>query len=195
MSTAFLKKTVAAGEGPGSCPIIETQRLVLRPHRMEDADAMAQSLNDWQVTRMLARVPLPYSRDDARDWLNRQRSGALPGWNLAITEGDGVHIGCIGLEPRHGLWHLGYWLNRFYWGHGLMSEAAFAAIERFQRRMPETVLYSGAFADNAASLRIQAKLGFTVTGSGEVFSLARNRMAPHIETRLDPGALRDPAAS
>jgi RimJ/RimL family protein N-acetyltransferase len=190
MSAAVHARPVITGPGP--CPIIETDHLVLRPHRMDDADAISQSLNDWQVTRMLSRVPLPYSRDDARDWLNRQKSGALADWQFAVTEGDGVHIGCVGIELRHGLWHLGYWLNRFYWGQGVMSEAAFAALERFTRRMPDVTIYSGAFADNAASLRIQAKLGFDIVGTNEVFSLARNRMAPHIETRLKPGALKSP---
>ncbi|MCM2448800.1 GNAT family N-acetyltransferase [Agrobacterium vitis] len=168
----------------GPCPVIETQRLVLRPHRLSDADAIAASLNDWQVTRMLSRVPMPYDRQDACDWLNRVSAGVMPDWHLAITSGDDVHIGMVGLELRHGLWHLGYWLNRFYWGRGLMSEAAQAAVERFFRRMPEAVLHSGAFADNAASLKIQDKLGFTLTRCADLYSLSRNAMAPHIETRL-----------
>jgi RimJ/RimL family protein N-acetyltransferase len=151
---------------------------------MSDADAIAQSLNDWQVARMLTRVPLPYGRDDACDWLNRIRSGTLADWHFAITEGDGVHIGCVSMELRHGLWHLGYWLNRFYWGQGLMSEAAGAVLERFFRRMPEAEVHSGAFADNRASLRIQEKLGFRIQTCADLFSVSRNAMSPHLATRL-----------
>lgn len=168
----------------GSCPEIETQRLVLRPHRMSDANAIAASLCDWQVTRMLSRVPMPYHRQDAVDWLNRIKAGVTPDWHFAITSGDDVHIGMVSVELRHGLWHMGYWLNRFYWGRGMMSEAAHAVTDRFFRRMPEAELYSGAFADNAASLKIQQKLGFTITRCGDLYSLARNAMAPHLETRL-----------
>ncbi|MDO1584755.1 GNAT family N-acetyltransferase [Rhizobium oryzicola] len=181
---AIRSKPQALAQTPGPCPIIETNRLVLRPHRMSDADAIASSLNDWQVVRMLARVPLPYSRDDAFDWLNTIRSGTLPDWCLAITEGDGVHIGCVSLEIRHGHWHLGYWLNRFYWGHGLMTEAVSAVIERFLRRMPQTDIHSGAFADNQASLRIQEKLGFRIQRCSDIYSLSRSAMVPHLETRL-----------
>ncbi len=54
---------------PGPCPVIATARLVLRPHRPSDAEAIAQSLGDFAVTRMLARVPAPYDRQDALDWL------------------------------------------------------------------------------------------------------------------------------
>ncbi|SIR22929.1 Protein N-acetyltransferase, RimJ/RimL family [Rhizobium sp. RU35A] len=174
----------------GPCPIIETRHLVLRAHQMSDADAIANSLGDWQVTRMLSRVPAPYSRSDAVDWLNANRTST--DWHFAITEGDGVHIGCVAVELRHGRWHLGYWLNRFYWGQGLMTEAAGAVVERFFRRMPETVLHSGAFADNAASLRIQEKLGFSILRCADLFSMARNAMAPHLETSLTAEAFRQP---
>ncbi|MGX5667150.1 GNAT family N-acetyltransferase [Rhizobium daejeonense] len=175
----------AATRPPGPCPTIETSRLVLRPHRMSDADAIAQSFSDYQVVRMLARVPVPYDREDAVDWLSRATSGITPDWSFAITlGGDDVHIGAVGIELRHGQWHLGYWLDRYYWGKGIMSEAAGVAVERFFRRMPDEVLYSGAFADNAASLRIQEKLGFVITRSGDLYSRSRNAVAPHIETQV-----------
>ena len=181
---AVQERRTPAPSTPGSCPVIETERLVLRPHRMSDADAIAASLNDWQITRMLSRVPMPYHRQDAVDWLNRIKAGVTPDWHFAITSGDDVHIGMITVELRHGLWHMAYWLNRFYWGRGLMSEAAQAVVDRFFRRMPEAELHSGAFADNAASLKIQQKLGFTITRCGDLYSLGRNAMAPHLETRL-----------
>lgn len=175
---------------PGPCPVIRSGRLVLRPHRMTDADAIAQSLGDFQVTRMLAQVPAPYDRQDAVDWLSRATSGLTPDWPLAITQADDAHLGVVGIELRHGLWHLGYWLNRYYWGKGLMSEAASAAIERFFRRMPDVTLHSGAFADNPASLRIQEKLGFSTRRCADLYSRSRNAMIPHIETELTQARFR-----
>jgi RimJ/RimL family protein N-acetyltransferase len=186
MNAALLQSSSASQATPGSCPVITTQRLVLRPHRLSDADAIAQSLGDFKVRRMLARVPQPYDRQDALDWLVLQASGLLPGWTLAITTGDDVHLGVVGLEPQGGAWHLSYWLNRFYWDRGYMTEAVSAVLERWFRRMPEAEIRSGAFADNLASLNVQRKLGFRIAGAGDRFSLARNRMAPHIETALHP---------
>ncbi|MDE1996886.1 MAG: GNAT family N-acetyltransferase, partial [Rhizobiaceae bacterium] len=122
---------------PGPTPVIRTQRLTLRPHRLSDADAITASLSDFAVTRMLARVPTPYDRQDALDWLVPRASGIGNDWALAITEEDDVHIGMIGIELRHGRWHLGYWLNRYYWRRGIMGEAVAGALERFSRRMPE----------------------------------------------------------
>jgi RimJ/RimL family protein N-acetyltransferase len=148
------------------------------------------SLSDFAVTRMLARVPTPYDRQDALDWLVPRASGVSNDWALAITEGDDVHIGVVGIELRHGRWHLGYWLNRYYWRRGIMGEAVAASLERFGRRMGDTAVFSGVFADNPASLKLQQKLGFSITGCAEIYSFARNTMVAHIETVLKPGALR-----
>ena len=55
--------------------------------------------------------------------------------------------------------------------------------------MPETAVHSGVFVDNPASLKLQEKLGFRITGCTEVYSFARNTMVPHVETVLSPGTL------
>lgn len=193
MTTHLVERPKAAARpGAGPCPVIETTRLLLRPHRMSDADAMAGSLGDYQVARMLARVPVPYHRQDALDWLVRQTAGVGRDWMLAITTGDDVHIGCVGVELRHGQWHLGYWLNRFYWGRGYASEAVYGALERFFRRMPDAVVHSGVFADNAGSLKLQKNLGFEIAGCSQVYATARNGMVTHIETRITAADLRKP---
>ena len=183
---------VVARHDPGPCPSIETARLKLRPHRLSDAPAIAGSLGDFEVARMLSRVPAPYHQQDALDWLTRQSARVLPDWTLAVTTGDDVHMGCVGIELRNGEWHVGYWLNRFHWGKGLMSEAVHAAVERFFCQMPEAVLRSGVFADNPASLKVQEKLGFKITGCSQIYALARNAMVAHIETRLTAEDLRQP---
>jgi RimJ/RimL family protein N-acetyltransferase len=190
MSAALLDRPKVQLMTPGPVPVVTTARLTLRPHRLSDADAMAESLSDFAVTRMLARVPAPYDRQDALDWLVPTTSGKLPDWNLAITNGDDAHIGMVSVELRHGRWHLGYWLNRYYWRRGYMTEAVAAILERFARRMPDVPVHSGVFADNPASLRLQEKLGFRMTGCTEIYSFARNTMVSHVETVLRPGELR-----
>lgn len=184
MNAAVLQNIRTDIVGAGPCPVIKTNRLVLRPHRLTDAPAIAMSLGDFKVSRMLARVPQPYDLQDALDWLVPHSSGMLPDWSLAITNGDDVHIGMVGLEQRNGGWRLGYWLNRLYWDRGYMTEAVSATLERFFRRAPDARIYSGAFADNLASLNIQKKLGFEIIDANQLFSLSRNRMVPHIETML-----------
>lgn len=167
---------------PGPCPVIETHRLVLRPQRLSDAGSIAESLSDFEVTRMLARVPAPYHRQDALEWLILRTSGTLPGWDFAITNGDDTLIGVVSVELLHGEWRMGYWLNRFFWGKGYMTEAVACVIERFFRRIPGVELHSGVFADNAASLRVQEKMGFRITGCHDIYAVARAAMVAHLDT-------------
>ena len=183
MSAMLAERPAFTPAVPGPCPVIETERLVLRPHRIQDADAIAASLGDFSIARMLTRVPAPYDREDGRDWLNMVTSGLKPDWHLAITL-DGVHVGVASLELRHGLWHIGYWLNRFYWGRGLMTEAVDAALERFFQRLPQAEILAGAFADNPASLHLLEARGFRISGVRDVYSRARNAMSPLVESRL-----------
>lgn len=183
MSAMLAERPAVAPTLSGSCPVIETERLVLRPHRMQDAEAIANSLGDFAVARMLTRVSVPYDREDGRDWLNMVTSGLKPDWHFAITV-DGVHVGVVSLEVLHGLWHLGYWLNRFYWGRGLMTEAVEAALERFFRRMPQVEIASGAFADNPASLHLLQRRGARIIGVRDAFSKSRGQMVPLVEVSL-----------
>ena len=47
-------------------PVLETDRLVLRPLRQEDVPAIQRRFPQWDVVRYLAaRVPWPYPPDDA----------------------------------------------------------------------------------------------------------------------------------
>ena len=47
-------------------PEIETKRLVLRRPRLRDAPRIAALLNNFEVTKNLARVPHPYTLNMAR---------------------------------------------------------------------------------------------------------------------------------
>lgn len=174
-------------------PRIATDRLVLRRPVGSDADAIVAGLADFEVARMLARVPQPFDRRDAEDWLGRiAEAGPEGGFHFAVTEG-GPLLGVIGIEKRREPdLHLGYWLARPHWGRGLMSEAVGAAIGWYFSRAGGGRLLSGVFADNRASLRLQQKLGFVVTGRSDVFSRARNAMVTHIDTEITPDRLLMP---
>ncbi|NTE87706.1 GNAT family N-acetyltransferase [Agrobacterium rubi] len=175
---------------PSHIQTLETRRLVLRPQRLSDAGSIAQSLSDFQITRMLARVPAPYYRQDALEWLILRTAG--PGWDFAITCGDDTLIGVVSIEELHGEWRLGYWLDRAHWGKGYMSEAVAGVVEHFFQQMPEEVLYSGMFADNPASLRVQEKLGFQIIGCHEIYAVARAGMVTHLDTALTAETFRKP---
>ncbi|MBB3946362.1 RimJ/RimL family protein N-acetyltransferase [Rhizobium skierniewicense] len=184
MRTAYAITTQSAPS------VLETDRLVLRPQSLSDAGSIAKSLSDFRVTRMLASVPAPYYKQDALEWLILRTAGNSPDWHFAITCGDDTLIGVVSIERLRDAWRLGYWLDRAHWGKGYMTEAVAGVIECFFQHMPNEVLYSGMFADNAASLRVQNKLGFQIIGCHEIYAVARASMVTHLDTALTANAFQ-----
>jgi RimJ/RimL family protein N-acetyltransferase len=189
-------------------PLIRTGRLTLRRPEARDAEAIAEGLANYRVARMLTRVPQPYHLEDAEDWLASIEDAQPGAWLFAITLG-GVRailtpeieaangnvsdrlIGFISIEWRDAGdrtgWHLGYWLAEEHWGKGIMTDAVNAAIARFFSVMMGETLFSSVMADNPASLRIQGKLGFDVTGVEDVYSQSRASGVRLITTELTFG--------
>lgn len=163
---------------------LETARLALRRPQSADAAAIAAILSDHAVARMLSRVPQPYHLGDAQDWLKRVERPVPGVAHFAVTRPGGPMIGMVGIDRRNGAPHLGYYLARPFWGQGLMGEAVAAVIAWHFGNPDAETLRSGVFVDNAASLRLQEKLGFRVVGRSDVFSQARNAMVGHVDTVL-----------
>jgi RimJ/RimL family protein N-acetyltransferase len=162
---------------------IETARLVLRPVEEEDLDAIVAGINDFEVSRMLARVPFPYARSDAENFLAATHE--QEGRNIALTvvDGDGV-VGGLGLTGLRSEREFGYWLARPAWGKGYATEAGRAFLAHLFRVAGLDVVRSGVFHDNPASLNVQTKLGFERIGSHMVHCLARRRLIEHVDTIL-----------
>jgi RimJ/RimL family protein N-acetyltransferase len=164
---------------------LETERLVLRSLEETDLDDIVAEVNDFEVARMLSRVPFPYSRDDGERFLAAVRRDQND-LTFAITR-DGKAIGCIGLTDIRETCEFGYWLGRAHWRQGLASEAARAFLAFSFDGLGVGTIRSGVFADNPASLRVQEKHGFEKTGSSFRQSLARGHAVAHIDTALTRG--------
>lgn len=166
-------------------PRIETERLVLRRPRLRDAPRIATLLNNFEVTRNLARVPYPYTINMAVDWLIRQKKEWTPD-SITFAVCDSRHglMGFCGMHREGDFAEIGYWLGQPFWGKGYMTEATAAVIDWYFSTSGADRLVSGVFYFNAASLAIQEKLGFTRTGMGKRICLAQNTDIDHIETEL-----------
>src|SRR5262249_43710826 len=100
----------------GSTPVLETERLVLRAPRFEDAKAVVTLANDRRVAENTARIPHPYRQADADEWITGVTAGACKETFLITL--DGAPIGACGLDMRDAPTpELGYWLCAPYWGH------------------------------------------------------------------------------
>jgi RimJ/RimL family protein N-acetyltransferase len=164
---------------------LETERLVLRAARPEDAVVIADRINDYDIARMTTRVPFPYSLDDARGFLD---SGSPSDRRFLVEHPSFGPIGMVGFHDASTAWsesgcalspEIGYWLGRSFWGRGFATEAVTAALDWAHARWGRRAVASGHFADNPASGRVLEKAGFLYTGEVQPrFSLSRGEVAP-----------------
>jgi RimJ/RimL family protein N-acetyltransferase len=173
-------------------PEIQSERLILRAWRPSDAEAMFELFNNWEVVRWLSLPPWPYVIDDARSYIDGaiHRSSEDAEESYAVTLQAEV-VGAIGvrLRPPSHLQraagpNFGYWIGRPYWGRGYMTEAVRALAGAVFGRGPHDAIFSGAFTDNAASLRVQEKTGFVRDGDTMLHARPRGSDFPHINTAL-----------
>lgn len=83
------------------CPVLVTERLVLRAPHAEDVDAIARLADNPRVAEMLSRMPHPYTQDHAVDFVRRANAGEIGKCVYAITLAQsGTFIGCCGINYR-----------------------------------------------------------------------------------------------
>ena len=67
-------------------------------------------------------------------------------------------VGTISCFPMDGQDHVGYWIDRAYWGMGIASHA----LHLLLREVAKRPLVAAAATSNGASLRVLQKCGFVV---------------------------------
>jgi RimJ/RimL family protein N-acetyltransferase len=145
-------------------PVLETERLVLRAPRLEDAKALAALANDRRIAVNTARIPHPYRVPDA-EYFIASLAGASE-LALLVTRGD-EPVGACGLTGLDtGSIEVGYWIGAPFWGNGYATEALRAIIDHAFDALGCQALQSGARVTNPASRRVLEKCGFQWTGVG-----------------------------
>src|SRR5947209_18506246 len=113
-------------------PIIETERLVLRPPRMGDADAIFKSYaTDSEVARYTTWKPHE-SITETEEFLRRTiafvEDGSRLTWAITLY-GDDLLRGMIDLRPHVRMADVGYVLARKLWGKGYTTESLRAVLD------------------------------------------------------------------
>ena len=147
---------------------IRGERVVLRPWREGDEDALVRHANSSAVWRNLTdRFPNPYTLENARWWLDFNRGLGRPAPHLAVVY-QGEAIGGVGAERKADLARLtaevGYWLGERFWGRGLATEALRLATRYAFERFDFERLEAHVLAWNPASCRVLEKAGYTLEG-------------------------------
>jgi len=164
----------------GSFAPLETGRFRLRPLRPEDAAELHRLVNDWEVAKTLARVPFPYPRELADEWIasTRERIAAGTAYHLAIARPeDDVMLGCVGLtvDAATRSAELGYWVGRRHWGQGIATEAAGRLARWALAHLELDRITASTAADNPRSAAVLRRIGFRLAGEGMCEFLSRGR--------------------
>ena len=151
--------------------VIETERLILRPYRAEDAAAMYKNwASDPVVTRFLT-WPAHSSPEVTGElialWVKRYEDPACYHWGITLKEaGNDEVIGDISvvhMDDRIPSAEIGYCMGQAWWGKGVMTEALRAVKE---------YLFDAGFlrvcachdVNNPASGRVMDKAGLKAEG-------------------------------
>jgi RimJ/RimL family protein N-acetyltransferase len=144
--------------------LIETERLLLRAPRTEDAKTIAILVNDRRIAENTLRIPHPYGIADAQRFITGTNAGSGETVFLIVRR-DATVLGACGLAKRAPeSAELGYWLAFAFWGNGYATEAAGAVIDYAFEDLGYEMLHAGARVSNLASRRVLEKCGFEWTG-------------------------------
>lgn len=142
-----------------------TDRLSLRPGRLDDAPALLRAIVDQDIVRNLASAPWPYSLADAERLAGAPFNAKEPRLFIFRTDaGPEELIGVVGLDQMpSGDVELGYWIAKAHWNLGYASEVGRLMIEIARTELGLSRLVAGYFVDNPASGHVLTKLGFVHT--------------------------------
>jgi RimJ/RimL family protein N-acetyltransferase len=149
--------------------LIETERLVLRKPRVEDAEELVAVYSDPETMRYIgdgSTTDLAGTRAAIEKWLARWEANGI-GFFVIERRDDRHVVGRAGflvwdpetwtiseLDDRAEI-ELGWTLARAYWGRGYATEAALALRDWTDRRRLISLIQHG----NVRSVRVAEKLG------------------------------------
>ena len=153
-------------------PILETERLILRAHMIEDAEACFAWQSDPEVTKFLSRST---STDisETKEWLKKVVNADSFMWAMTLKE-NGTLIGTCAIGESSympGYWNFAYYIRRDQWNKGYATEAAKAMI-CFAKEAQGIKRFCAVHAiDNPASGKVIEKCGLKFHHYGQYSKL------------------------
>ena len=149
--------------------IIETERLILRPLSLDDAEAEFVWLSDPIFNRYM-----PYNLytniADVVKWLEFAINCENELHFGFVRKADGLLIGAGSIGPhdhQDGSWEFGYNFRRDVWNQGYATESTKAMIELARKEYAVRVFVAGHAKANPASGRVMEKCGLHLDHEGE----------------------------
>ncbi len=145
--------------------ILRTERLILRPWDMTDAESLYTYASDPEVGPPAGWNPHK-SVDESR-WLIAHILSQEENYAVCLAS-DNRAIGSISLKlcghtdmtDREDECELGYWIGKPFWGRGYIPEAARELLRHAFCDLHMTAVWCGYYDGNQKSKRVQEKCGF-----------------------------------
>ncbi|WP_080770500.1 GNAT family N-acetyltransferase [Ruminococcus flavefaciens] len=147
---------------------ITTDRLILRPLTVDDAEAAFEWTGDERVAKYMI-YSTHESVETTKEWLRSIK----PSENVFgfVRKSDNKLIGSGGIRLlEDGFWEFGYNLCYDCWGQGYATEASRAMIEYVRSKYGDIRLRSECAVENTASAHVIEKCGLHFVGYGEYSS-------------------------
>ncbi len=154
--------------------IFQTERLILRPWREEDAEELYRYGSDPDVGP-IAGWPVHTSVENSRKIIKTVLTA--PETYAVCLKKTGKAIGSVGLH-RNDIaqfddeYELGYWIGKQYWGQGLIPEASREILRYAFESLGMNRIWCGHYDGNFKSRRVMEKLGFVYHHTTEGIELS-----------------------
>jgi len=149
-----------------SFPILQTERLLLRAHSLDDAKALFALRTNEEVMKYIYRER-PKDLLEVQTLITTLNKGFEEGnilvWIIALKENPSQMIGSIGYYRTDLANHraeIGYMLHPDYWGNGIISEALIKTIAFGFENINLHSICADVSPKNSASRQILLKHGF-----------------------------------
>ncbi len=177
--------------------ICRTDRLVVRPFNLNDADFIVRLLNEESFIRCIGDKKVR-SQEDAVNYLAQGPLASYEaygfGLNMVQLKGTATPIGICGILKRPELdWpDLGYAFLPEYCGIGYAYEAAAAVLKQGIATHGLSKVLAVTLPNNVSSNSLLKKLGFSLTATIELYGSVNNLyeywvLAPYITSSSTTG--------
>jgi len=137
--------------------------VTLREWKRSDADALAAIANNKKIwDNVRDRLPFPYTKKDAKEWLDLVKKQKIV--TTFCIDVDGKLVGSIGVTLKDDVYRktaeIGYFIAEEYWGRGIATEAVKQMVSYVQKKFDIVRIYAEVFEHNKASMKALEKNGF-----------------------------------
>lgn len=150
-------------------PILETERLILRQLKIEDANAMYSYASNDDVTKFVlwdSHTSLEQTKQFLQFMIDKYKQENYA-WAVTLKNSD-EFIGTIDyvmLDNNEHIGEIGYALSHLHWGKGYMSEAAQAIIQYGFTELNLERIQARCFAGNVGSEHVMQKADMVYEGT------------------------------